>query len=155
MLTKTIKTNTWHYKFLTKFIGVRRYDRPRDRCSYVRAVIGYSLLTVVMTVIVTFMGVFFIGGTINAIGYAICYVLGLNGPFLDAPAIAFGLLACLVVVVLSIIYGIPYVFESIAIKNAERNELTEKTPGFFKMAWSSFKEKTCYRIEYEDDEDEE
>ena len=134
MKTIKFKTDSWHYKFVSQWdpIVVHRTGGT-DICSYVRALmLGLTVMALLFGILGLFAGVllYAIG---NWIGYFLFgYALSEGTPFVTIIYACFG----------------AFIWYNQWKENRVVNE-KEKEPGFIRLAYRSWKDKFCAKVEFE------
>lgn len=128
-----LSTNSWHYK-LANF-GDRRagYDED-DICSYTRAVLAGGFWFLVTALFLIGMGSFYVFAVMNFLGWMFL------GYFLEPATVL--LLGFTVALIVSVAGAVMY-----REWNDNRvDEPSDAEPGFIRLAYRRFKEKTCARV---------
>lgn len=130
-----LKKDSWHYK--TAQFGETRVCDETDICEYVRAVIKGGALFLFLASV----GAGIAGSLLYALGNLFGFL------FLDYELTKF---STGVLVVTGTVLGVALVaLASVAIK-VKMNEWSEtveqKEPGFLRLAYTKFKDKTCFKI---------
>lgn len=129
-----LKEKSWHYKIATMF-GLRFVETYTDICRYTRAVIFGFLFSLMMLLSILVL----------LIGYVITGYFLFHGTFFpsqDSPIVAsfVGTYASLFAVAnLGIVFAVERRLHSI--------KSTPSKPSFIKLAYRSFKDKVCCKIE--------
>ena len=137
-----INKKSWHYRLVK--LG-DPWDIPDDLCSYVRLLIWNAMGVSSTFALGTFLVVVGIWSPIHLVLYGIpdqqsaLYGFSIIGSMVDAG-----------VVVISIIYFLERVREYRLEHRKDKPPKPIKEPSFIKKAWKGFKEKTCYKIDFED-----
>lgn len=137
----TLKKDSWHF-WVANFMAKRvrpEWDEGNDICSYTRAFFG-GLFWLTMAVVFSVGGVCWVGASLWSI---FSYL------FLDAAKIEFHTQLFLFMVgTLGLFVAI--IAAKIKIQEyREDHPAKEKPPGFVKLAYRKFKDKTCFRLNFE------
>lgn len=134
-----IKTNSWHYK-LANLGGRSIYPGQNiNFCDYTRNVISGFLLF-------TFMVLFVVGGSL---GVVTCFYQFFRWVFTGVAmheVCASGLYAMFVITLVLLGFN----FQETISKKLKSNKEKEN-PGFFKLLYLKWKQKTCFILEVEDE----
>lgn len=131
----SLSKNSWHYKLANFGMGYNQYriDTETDICSYIRAVLVgtfvFAFLTCVFAglggwvafSVYSIVGYFIWGMAISPFAWTLLFVVG--GLFGGAAAVTGGVVI--------------------------REKLDEQEPGFIRLAYQKFKNKTCVKIKLE------
>lgn len=146
---KTINLNkkSWHYWLAT---NVGSFDTDSgDFCAYVRSVLGNGFLVLFLSAIAAAISVFLLAGVTNIVVFLFDYFTGGhytlgNNPFFFAGSVT--------LLLISVCGG--FSFGLMKFRNW-RNERRENQPpkpdSFAKSAYASFKEKVCFKVEFNGD----
>lgn len=140
MKTLTLKKNSWHYWFASQFGSDANSPwimekRTKDLCSYSRAI----LLNMFFGLTLLLFGVMVFGILFAVPLYAIFTHI--------APALLSGTVGCwLGIITVATIFGIEALRERFKKSTAPKQP---KQPGFLKLWYRSFKEKTCFLVKFE------
>ena len=132
MKTYKLKKDSWHY-WLASFGDDWRMHNVDDICSYIRAMI------------VGLFQLLFVAVVISAIGGAILYSIGnlFSWLFLGYQ------LSQLTIMVFALLVGIIGTAIVISVIEASKNTVKTTEPGFVRLAYRRFKQKTCSLVEFE------
>jgi len=132
MKTYKLKKDSWHY-WLASFGDDLRMYGVYDICSYIRAML------------VGLFQLLFVAVVISAIGGAILYSIGnvFSWLFLGYQ------LSQLTIMVFALLAGIIGTAIVIGIIETSKNRVQTTEPGFVRLAYRKFKEKTCSLVEFE------
>jgi len=132
MKTYTLKKDSWHY-WLASFGDELRMYSVYDICSYIRAMLvgSFQLL--------------FVAVVISAISGAVLYSIGnlFSWLFLGYQ------LSQLTIMVSALFAGLIGAAIIIGIIETSKNRVRTTEPGFVRLAYRRFKEKTCSLVEFE------
>jgi len=137
-----INKSSWHYRLVK--LG-DPWDIPDDLCSYVRLLIWN-----IMGVSFTFaLGIFLVVVGIWSPIHLVLYGIpdqqsALYGFYIIGSMVDVAVLICI------IFYIIDWVREYLLEHREVKPPKPIKEPSFIKKAWKGFKEKTCYKIDFED-----
>ena len=139
MKTYTLKKDSWHY-WLASFGDELRMYSVYDICSYIRAMLVGSFQLLFVTVVVLFVTV-----VVCLIGGAILYSIGnlFSWLFLGYQ------LSQLTLMFFALLAGLIGAGIIIAFIEASKNRVKTTEPGFVRLAYRRFKEKTCSLVEFE------
>lgn len=132
MKSYKLKKDSWHY-WLASFGDEYRVYRLDDICGYIRAVIHGAFLLLLMGIIISILG----GTSAFALGNLFSWLfLGyeLSGVTVIYSAVITGLIGAAIVII-----SIEHLKEK-----SDRNN-----PGFVRLAYRKFKDKTCSKVEFE------
>ena len=132
MKTYKLKKDSWHY-WLASFGDDLRMYGVYDICSYIRAML------------VGLFQLLFVAVVISAIGGAILYSIGnvFSWLFLGYQ------LSQLTIMVSALLAGLIGAAIIIGVVEASKNRVQTTEPGFARLAYRKFKEKTCSLVEFE------
>lgn len=148
----TLNANAWHFRLAN--YGQTRIDDydveyGMDICTYVRAVLR-GLLSVLFTVVITV-------GLTAWVGYSIydIYQIIAGGPKEVSPgtAIFVAVIAAIIIAGTMAVLGVTVREATYRYRDYSRDKQTtckENQPGFIKLAYRKFKDKTCFKIKFED-----
>ena len=132
MKTYTLKKDSWHY-WLASFGDDLRMYGVYDICGYIRAMLvgTFQLL--------------FVTAVISAIAGVILYSIGniFSWLFLGYQ------LSQLTIMVSALLAGLIGAAVIISFIEASKNRVQSTEPGFVRLAYRRFKEKTCSLVEFE------
>ena len=132
MKTYTLKKDSWHY-WLASFGDELRMYSVYDICSYIRAMLVGSFQLLFVAVVVCLIG----GAVLFSIGNLFSWLF-LGYQLSQLTLMFFALLAGLI--------GAGII---IAFIEASKNRVKTTEPGFVRLAYRRFKEKTCSLVEFE------
>jgi hypothetical protein len=136
MIAFVLDSNSWHFK-LANYGEVRIWDdEPTDICEYTRAVLKGATSLVALGLFFTFVAVWS-----GASLYNIFELLFLGSEKVY-PWTGFFIGLCIATLI-AVVYG---AFK--AWRENRRMDVPEPEPGFVKLAYRKFKDKTCARIEF-------
>lgn len=154
MKTETVNVNSWHYRLATTYGPVSKYLLARgegDFCSYLRGVFLGMLFVYLITVLGALMTAGLVGMPLIWLAAS---VLELGWHLPSAEVAIF--LAADVVIAIMVFFGWFHLSGNYAKtvkavrialgKNSEKT-VVEKEPGFIRLAYRKFKEKTCFRLQ--------
>lgn len=147
MKTINLKAKSWHY-FLAVTMGNFDPDSG-DFCSYVRNVILGLVFTIAISAVLGGIGSSLLAGVLNIVLLAYHFIMGTA---YTAPSfMMFGTaLLCAISVVMALASG------AIFVKNRlqERKYANaDKPDSFLKSAYKSFKEKVCFKVNFDNNGD--
>jgi hypothetical protein len=134
MIMKTFKLskNSWHY-WLASFGDDLRMYSVHDICSYVRAMLVGSFQLLFVTAVICLIG----GAILYSIGNAFSWLfLGYK-------------LSELTIAISALFAGLIGAAVIISAIEASKNTVKKTEPGFVRLAYRRFKEKTCSLVEFE------
>lgn len=134
MIMKTFKLskNSWHY-WLASFGDDLRMYSVYDICSYVRAMLVGSFQLLFVTAVICLIG----GAILYSIGNAFSWLfLGYK-------------LSELTIAISALFAGLIGAAVIISAIEASKNTVKKTEPGFVRLAYRRFKEKTCSLVEFE------
>lgn len=147
----TFNTDSWHF-WIANFAGKRvRPWRENDICSYTRAfMMGFAWLTLASVFVLTMVGL-----SINMVYEFVLFLV--YGTALTVFGEIAGTLYFAVTSML-VLLGLVYLIVEEAIPRTSRGirSLTSKisdnvdTPSFLTLAYTKWKEKTCFKIKFEE-----
>ncbi len=143
-----LKRDSWHYR-LANFAsedGNRRVYRDSDICTYIRALMLGAFWFLVCLWFVALAGIW-VGTTVYNL-----YTFAVYGSALTAPAIVL----CCLIITLALIVVIAVQVERYKERKHQRRmeilrqggEVPEPKPGFIRLAYRKFKDKTCFKLEF-------
>jgi amino acid transporter len=141
MKTLEFKKASWHYR-LAKKAG---YEEDGDFCTYVRSFLWGALLMVLLTALVLF-GLYALG-RLSYSAYTCSFT----------KVCTYGEFEKTVLMGIGVIIGcVAYIYALIWVQNRRwrirgeirRGERPEPGPSFVAMAYKSYKEKTCFKVEF-------
>jgi hypothetical protein len=135
MKTLKLNKNSWHYKFASFYDKDVKYGT--DICSYTRTLFfGFLLYSFLFSV-----AGFIAGCLLYTIGSWIAYLFGY--PLND------------IVPAFTIVYGLAFIMIGVCVYLSQLEQRSwvrdekPKEPGFIKLAYRSWKEKFCVKIDFE------
>lgn len=130
-----LSKNSWHYKLANFGMGYRqtRVETETDICSYIRAVLIGTFIFTFLTCIWAGLGAWLAFSIYNIIGF-FAWDMALS-PYV----------AVMLIIVGGVFGGAGAVAGGVAL----REKLDEKEPGFVRLAYQRFKNKTCAKIKLE------
>ncbi len=134
MIMKTFKLskNSWHY-WLASFGDDLRMYSVHDICSYIRAMLVGSFQLLFVTAVICLIG----GAILYSIGNAFSWLfLGYK-------------LSELTIAISALFAGLIGAAVIISAIEASKNTVKKTEPGFVRLAYRRFKEKTCSLVEFE------
>jgi hypothetical protein len=143
--TINLKTNSWHY-----FLAVKMGDfRPSsgDFCSYVRNVIGGSFLTLFLATAASALGSALLAGVAN-IGLLIYHWLT-GTAYTPNGFLVFGTVILLTVTLVSALLFFSVWFKDWREERQLVNQAINKPDSFLKSAYKSFKDKVCFKVNFD------
>lgn len=154
MKTETVNVNSWHYRLATTYGPVSEYWLARgagDFCSYLRGVFLGMMLVFLITILGSILTVALIGMPLI---WLVASVLELGWHFPPAEVGIFILFdICIAIMAffgwfhLSGNYAKTVKAVKIALGTNSEKTVVKKEPGFIRLAYSKFKEKTCFRLQ--------
>lgn len=132
MKTYTLKKDSWHY-WLASFGDDLRMYSVYDICSYIRAMLVGSFQLLFVVTVVSGLS----GAVLFSIGNLFSWLfLGYE-------------LSQLTIMVSALLAGLIGAAIIIAFIEASKNKVRTTEPGFVRLAYRRFKEKTCSLVEFE------
>lgn len=143
MKTINLNSNSWHYWLATTIASFK--PDSGDFCSYVRNVAGGALLFTVFSMCVGALGAMLLTG----IGTGLVYLWGFLSGHGFHTTNTWLLFSGLFTLVISTIAA--FIFLWTYIKNIRDERLANAPPkpdSFLKAAWKSFKDKVCFKVNF-------
>ena len=146
----TLNTNSWHYaiaNFKTERVSPWRGS---DICSYTRAFIQGFMWLVLTVAFLAFMAC----GTLNVMYESVLYLVNdtpltiLGEVFMLLYAVIFFFAGIIGILYLLIEEAAPPVFKAYRKAMNKCVESQEKNPSFLTLAYRKFKDKTCFKIKF-------
>lgn len=144
------KKNSWHYKLALFASEDNLQSIPDNFCSYFwKVILGIFMftMTIIFGIILTF---------VTIVSPLLYLFVGIQYEFfLPIPVeVVIGLAVDSIVFVLNVMYQISEWRETKRQKDYDAWEANgykhqEKTPSFIQTSWNTFKDKTCFKIEFE------
>ncbi len=132
MKTFKLSKNSWHY-WLASFGDDLRMYSVHDICSYIRAMLVGSFQLLFVTAVICLIG----GAILYSIGNAFSWLfLGYK-------------LSELTIAISALFAGLIGAAVIISAIEASKNTVKKTEPGFVRLAYRRFKEKTCSLVEFE------
>lgn len=125
-----LKKDSWHYRIASWSGGVYRIN---DICSYIRAFTFNLSILLIIGGLIAAMGAAVIWSIINAIGL----MFGMKWSLFSSYGMSLLIIGCMMYI-------------SMKVYDYMNNNKTKenKAPGFVKIAYNKFKDKTCSRITF-------
>lgn len=155
MRTLHFNKNSWHYK-AALLASSNHYDIPENFCNYFWRVIFGSFLTLLL------LGIFSLFTFLTVIAPILYLVVCLQyGTFWPPAEVVVGIVLDIIIMIgVAHFYITENILPEYKKKRAAKRlklmedgiypESTPKEPGFIVTAWRTFKDKTCFKIEFED-----
>lgn len=143
MLTFTLKSDSWHY-WIANFAERRVTTSGSDICSYTRAFIAGMIWFLIVAFLSTTLSIWALVSIVD-IGNWLIF-----GGYLPPYSQVFGLVVVAMAGILGTVAGIMYTKDQIherSLRNIEANR--DKPPSFVKLAYRKFKDKTCFKINFQ------
>lgn len=155
MRTLHFNKNSWHYK-AALLASSNHYDIPENFCNYFwRVFLGLFLTLLLIWVVVIFAFLTVIAPILYLV---VCLQYGTFGAPVEV--VVGGVLDIIIMIGVAHFYITENILPEYKKKRAAKRlklmedgiypESTPKEPGFIVTAWRTFKNKTCFKIEFED-----
>ena len=153
MKQHTLNKDSWHFWLAN--IGVQRvYDwEERDICSYIRTVIYGAITLGAATIAAIAIAIFFGYGFIT-LGMWFVECISTSIWVLPNPIAGMMLVGMILIAFGFLIFGIKRLFDMTIDRYVDYTigqrhpQLASKEPSFIALAYSKFKNKTCFRINF-------
>lgn len=145
MLTFTLKKDSWHY-WVANFAERRvrpEYDEGCDICSYTCAFFGGLFWLTLVTTLTTMLSIWALVSLVDLGNWVIF------GGYLPPYAQVFGIVVIVVPMFLGLIAFIAFLRHKAEEQREKYINAPRPPPGFVKLAYRKFKDKTCFKLKFQ------
>jgi len=140
MKTFALNKNSWHYRLASEYGGLHRWQDSTDICSYTKEIFKGLFILALMLVAVAVVSQLVVH-LVLGIGFSIYAGMWIGSDWAWAAA---------TILVVAVGYIVILLAFSLTCKGGKIAKETISNTEFFKVAYSSWKDKYCARIEFKE-----
>lgn len=153
-MNHVLKTKSWHYWLAKKFGNMYRWQADdMTICEYIRYVLKGLWSLTMLTIVVTVLSTLYLYGGYDCGMYLYNHFVIDDSEYRIAEISLFFILINIVIILFFIGYGIHKLKEKteMVIGNYYQNRSAShvNNDSFVYLAWKKFKDKTCFKIDFE------